>query len=284
MYKKFSLRKVVTFILRPIYRYYLFQVLIDFVVKITWNSNLVRRFWTNNFKSGLLAIGEQNKYCVSPEWITVDIDGSDIDHDFRHGKLLPFDDRSIDLTYTSHMIEHLDERVCLNAFKEIYRLLKVGGTFRIEAPDLNKIISKYKNNDIHFFNELLSKKEKEKYGKTLFQHDIFVGLISCYIENDTHIPVQISKEEVDKKIKAMTPEQFGNWCISFQSDEQKMTGGHIQTVTSEKIINMLKKAGFVKVREVREGMSSDSYMQKKLGGIERSQHRATYSLYLEAQK
>ena len=284
MHKKFTLRKAITLILRPIYRYNLFRLLIDALIKVTWNSKIVRRFQTDNFKSELLAIGEQNKYCISPKWITVDIAGSDIDHDFRCGKPLPFNDCSMHLTYTSHMIEHLDEKVCINVFKEVYRLLKVGGTFRIEAPDLNKIILKYKNNDTYFFDKLLSKKEKEQYGITLFQHDIFVGLISCYIKNNTHVPVQISREEVDKNIKIMTPDQFGNWCISFQSDEQKMTGGHIQTVTHKKIIDMLKKAGFEKVYEVSSGVSSDTYMQKMLGGIERSRHRATYSLFLEAKK
>lgn len=282
MLSRFSIRKVLTDVLRPIYQFYYLQIFIDLVIRFTWNSRLVRRYWTKDFKSGLLAIGEQNKYCVSPEWITVDIDGSDIDHDFRLQAPLRFEGGSIRLIYTSHMIEHLDEKSCLNLFKEAFRLLQVGGTFRIEAPDLIKIIAKYKNDDSHFFNELLSKEERKKFGKSLFQHDVFVGLISCYIEGGIHAPVKIPKEEVDKNIIAMAPEEFGDWCISFQSEMQMMTGGHIQTITSEKIINMLKEAGFVDVREVCEGVSSDSYMQRKLGGIERSRLRSTYSLHIEA--
>ena len=284
MYSNISLRKILTFVLRPIYRFQIVQFVLDFIVKYSWNTIFMRKILTSNFKSGLLAIGEQNKYCISPEWVTVDIDGSDIDHDFRSGKPLPFENNTIQLVFTSHMIEHLDERVCSNVFKEIFRLLKVGGVFRVEAPDLKKIILKYKSNDTEFFDKLLSKKEREEFGKTLHQHDIFVGLISCYIENDTHIPVRIHKEEVDKNIAIMTDDEFANWCISFQTAEQKLTGGHIQTVTSEKIIKMLKEAGFTEVCEVTNGISSDEFMQKKLAGIERSQHRSTYSLYIEARK
>ncbi len=62
---------------------------------------------------------------------------SDYCLDVRAG--LPFPDDSMDLIYSSHMLEHVyvDEAVCI--LKEWYRVLAPGGYIRLTLPDFNFI-------------------------------------------------------------------------------------------------------------------------------------------------
>jgi predicted SAM-dependent methyltransferase len=74
---------------------------------------------------------------------------------------LPFEDNSIDLIYSSHVIEHFDFKEGFDVLKEWYRVLKIGGKVVIETPDLlescRKFISLSPQEQIgmyaHFFSE-----------------------------------------------------------------------------------------------------------------------------------
>lgn len=58
-------------------------------------------------------------------------------------KKLPFDNESIDLAYSSHMVEHLYRKDAISFLTEIHRILKVGGRIRLVLPDLEKLIELY---------------------------------------------------------------------------------------------------------------------------------------------
>jgi len=66
--------------------------------------------------------------------------------EIEHGNMikgLPIKDHSVEVLYSSHMLEHLD---CAGAgmfCAEAFRLLKPGGRIRIAVPDLKKMISNY---------------------------------------------------------------------------------------------------------------------------------------------
>jgi predicted SAM-dependent methyltransferase len=61
-------------------------------------------------------------------------------------KPLPFKDSSVDFIYTSHFMEHLSLSDAKALFKEIYRVLKIGGVARIIVPDLKYDIDRYLEN------------------------------------------------------------------------------------------------------------------------------------------
>ena len=145
------IRSLLKKVIHPIYDYKLISDLINWGLRLTWNSRPSKRYWTKNFTSGLLAVGEQNKFCIAPEWITIDMDDADFNHDFKDDKPLPFDHGEMSLLFSSHMVEHLDEASCQHFFNEAHRLLKKGGAVRIEAPDLETLIAAYRRNDIEFF-------------------------------------------------------------------------------------------------------------------------------------
>lgn len=60
---------------------------------------------------------------------------------------LPMDSQSVDLVYSSHMLEHLSLEDLKLALAEIKRVLKPGGVFRAVLPDLAVSIDEYINND-----------------------------------------------------------------------------------------------------------------------------------------
>jgi predicted SAM-dependent methyltransferase len=65
---------------------------------------------------------------------------------------LPLPDRSVDVLYTSHMLEHLDQEEAVNFLREARRILRSGGVIRIAVPDISKQVQKYiKSNDADAF-------------------------------------------------------------------------------------------------------------------------------------
>ncbi|MFZ1829324.1 MAG: methyltransferase domain-containing protein [Candidatus Competibacteraceae bacterium] len=58
-------------------------------------------------------------------------------------KRLPCKDESVEVLYSSHMLEHLDQQEAHQFLKEAYRVLQKGGVMRLAVPDLGQIIRDY---------------------------------------------------------------------------------------------------------------------------------------------
>ncbi|HZD90704.1 MAG TPA: methyltransferase domain-containing protein [Pseudolabrys sp.] len=64
----------------------------------------------------------------------------------RYGDIvkgLPVADRSADLVYASHVLEHLAYDDCAAALRNTFRVLKPGGVFRLVVPDLQVRAARY---------------------------------------------------------------------------------------------------------------------------------------------
>ena len=59
-------------------------------------------------------------------------------------KKIPFQDYTVDLIYSCHMIEHLDHKETQVFFNESYRILKPNGIMRIVVPDFQRLVDNYK--------------------------------------------------------------------------------------------------------------------------------------------
>ena len=78
-----------------------------------------------------------------PEWVKI----GDI------VKGLPIEDNSVDVMYSSHVIEHLCYLDAKHAFCNVHKHLKPGGIFRAVLPDLEILIKEYmENKTSHDFN------------------------------------------------------------------------------------------------------------------------------------
>lgn len=58
-------------------------------------------------------------------------------------KRFPFDNCTFDHVFCSHLLEHLHPRDCICCIKEVFRVLKPAGIFRVVVPDLDKIVQEY---------------------------------------------------------------------------------------------------------------------------------------------
>lgn len=59
---------------------------------------------------------------------------------------LPLDDASVDVVYSSHVLEHFPKRYAVHFLRECFRVLKKDGVLRIVVPDLEQIVRNY----LHF--------------------------------------------------------------------------------------------------------------------------------------
>jgi predicted SAM-dependent methyltransferase len=56
---------------------------------------------------------------------------------------IPHPDRSVDVVYSSHMVEHLDRDEAMRFLREARRVLVPGGIIRIAVPDLRFHVDRY---------------------------------------------------------------------------------------------------------------------------------------------
>lgn len=94
-------------------------------------------------------------------WINLDAVGADC-FDFSPECSLPVPDNTLDLVYSSHTLEHLDDATVARLLQESHRALKAGvsaiemigsrpGYLLIKIPDFDLILAKYRADDFGYF-------------------------------------------------------------------------------------------------------------------------------------
>lgn len=243
----------------------------------------IRRIMTANYSTGLVALGERNSYRIPRNWITVDWEDADLVVDFVRCDPLPFADESQLVVYSAHTIEHVSQAVLEHLVEESYRILRHGGYLRLEAPDAEQMIVAYKTCDTDFlrrlsFASLIKAGMSKEYAE---DHVTLLGFLSSYCTNNAHVPVMAAKGEVDARVANLGVEEFGQWCVSLQTAEQRRTGGHVNPIYYSKLEAVLRKAGFSDVQRMRNRHSRIPGID--IARIERAD-RAFYSVYVEARK
>lgn len=93
--------------------------------------------------------------------------------------LSKFKENSIDIIYSSHMIEHCKRQDYKKVLKRWYDLLKSSGILRLSAPDFEALCNYYlKTNDIKSIENLMYGDQKHDYG----YH--YIGLDFKTLSND----------------------------------------------------------------------------------------------------
>jgi predicted SAM-dependent methyltransferase len=108
----------------------------------------------------ILNLGSGKKRLALPGVINIDgnpLNKPDIWLDVTLG--LPFGDETVDLIYSSHMFEHLNEDQVLALLRNCHRVLKPNATIRIVTPNLTRSIQAYINGQKSFFSRFPDNRE-----------------------------------------------------------------------------------------------------------------------------
>lgn len=114
----------------------------------------------------MLNLGCGNRY--HNEWINLDfISKNDkvIAYDLHNP--LPYENESMDVVYSSHVLEHFSKSHVPEFLSECFRILKKGGILRIAVPDLEQLARNY----IHFLEDAKTGdiQAQQKYEWTLIE-------------------------------------------------------------------------------------------------------------------
>ena len=167
---------------------------------------------------------------------------------------LPIETSSAEVAYTSHTIEHITDLAIDNLFKEVYRILKVGGYFRITAPDVNNWYRAFKQNDKDFFADSIEYYSNENIMRELninSMKEASIGSIFQYYFSATTSPLtnydtkkKITDEELEFIFSTMDYSQALTYICSFCYFDPEKAGYHINWVNANKVVLFLKRAGF----------------------------------------
>jgi predicted SAM-dependent methyltransferase len=238
-----------------------------------------------------------------PDWRNVDKisdyyenvqDNNIINYDLLSGKPLPFKDASIDIIYSSHTIEHIDDAAVLHLLQQSYKKLKKGSIIRITCPDMDYLYSCYKRGDKGQFiytwiydygdktqltkKDIRSLRPVDASIQQLFLWS-FARQASIY-HSQARAP--LSDEQVDALFTKNTAKAF-DACTKKCSMEvqRKRPEEHVNWFTEKKLIAMLRRAGFEKAYRSEYGKSFAPQL-RNLGYFDNT--CPAISLYIEAIK
>lgn len=113
------------------------------------------RLFRSGRKPKYLNLGGGPQY-EHPFWINLeDVGGPLNPHPFQLGPemVVPVEDKSIELVYFSHAIEHLDDQTVTRALSEILRVLSDTGLLLLKLPDFDSALKAWKEGDAQYFDD-----------------------------------------------------------------------------------------------------------------------------------
>lgn len=172
---------------------------------------------------------------------------------------LPAEDGSLEVIYTSHTIEHVDDKSVQWLFSEVFRTLRPGGILRIVTPDILLAYRAWKRNDRRFFfwlflDQYTGNPEQQGLNIPINKASIHQVFLEDFASQASEIsiagaPERISDSRLIEIFDTMPLDDALNYCTSFCSVEiqQQYPFHHINWFHEGKLKNMLEKAGFIDI-------------------------------------
>ncbi len=218
-----------------------------------------------------------------PGWETVDYCAPEayVDHRirFRAKKKLPLPKACARLIFSSHVLEHFPDDLCLAILQECYRILSPSGVLRISVPDLAKALQAYRRGNESFFNP--------ENGVPCTGESLEAKLLSffasfrkpnyCGIAGYAGGPI-ISKLEVQQKFRSLCSYDFVRWCVSLIPDDCEHRS-HVNGYDFPKMKGLLEQAGFKYI--VHSGYKRSCIPELQQDAFD---NRPRVSLFVEAVK
>lgn len=177
------------------------------------------------------------------------------DYNLDLSKLDPWPLKDGDLlgAFTSHAIEHLTDPMVAHIFREVARILRPGGVFRVSAPDFHTAYTAWRLNDARYYDQRSTGRLKRDIlmvatnagfsrGKTVPQL-YFERIASCYGRLTEWRGIPLS-QGVLAEHNNRTPEAAADAILAGADFAQKKPSQHINYWTEEKLRQMLTEAGF----------------------------------------
>lgn len=99
-------------------------------------------------------------------------------HDVRAG--LPYADSSVDLIFSSHMLEHLTREEGTVLLKECYRVMKPGATIRLTLPDAEQLSNLFLDGRLHELDALFPAETRALPDYAKYEHILWSGHQTSY--------------------------------------------------------------------------------------------------------
>lgn len=239
-----------------------------------------------------LIFGDTNAKFFGPGWETVDRGNADHKIDlWRNPLQLPFTDGSIEVIYSSHLIEHLDNEACRRLFREWYRILKKGGVLRVVAPNMDYLIDSYLTDDKDaFFKDEMATGIGRTYYEEIAMQVYMYNYDRRLLEPHNLLASQFSgrkgyivfdKQDIESNVRSMSKEEFTTWLASH--NDPNLRGGHCNGWNSKKLIRFLKELHFSQVKEskFRQSVRNELNNNENIDLLIRS---GRFSFYVECIK
>ena len=250
---------------------------------------------TNREQNLFLNIGAGGEF-RHPLWTNVDVKSDwyknnqiDIHYNLTECSPLPLPDNSAKIIYTSHTIEHVQNKHVANLFNEAYRVLAPGGLLRVTAPNIDLDYRAYVNNDTRHYYWCYMEKAWQQSDREYFRGASIAQLFLHHFatEISTLHPVDSGNKITDEDLKqifANKPyEEALDYCISKCSLEtqNKFMGNHINWWNPDKARKFLANAGFNKIEDSGFGQS-ESPVLRDINYFDNTHPRISF--YIEATK
>jgi SAM-dependent methyltransferase len=164
-------------------------------------------------------------------------------YDIRCDKI-PFDVNSVDAIYSSHVIEHVEDKFIEIMFSECYRVLKEGSVLRVACPDAEFLytMSKFKSdywqwraND--WFKSDLYIESSPPRDVDFLVREIATSKLLGY-------KFSTNKNDYIQQFDSMPMNDFFEFLIAGLSFRREFPGDHINYWTFDKLSQFLLSSGF----------------------------------------
>lgn len=253
-----------------------------------------RRFY--NVGSGTFSHKYWTNIDLASDWYAGSQAGTDfINFDLFSYAPLPIESGKAEAVYTSHTVEHINDRACANMFAEAYRILKPGGYFRITTPNIDLDLAAWRRGDRDYFYHipLYSHPDVMKgsklnpdmpFDKASLEQIVLFSFAShvSQLGRDNGKP-KVTDEEFRNAFETMGDEgalnHFSQRCTI--EDQREAFGYHMNWWNVAKATRMLREAGFSNIWQSGFGQSHSTSMRDT---ILFDKQDPKMSLYMEARK
>lgn len=163
----------------------------------------------------------------------------DIAMDLTEMKPIPLEGGSVDLIFCSHLVEHLFDDQVDYLFDEVRRVLRPGGVFRVTCPDVEWSVAEYKGNRMSAIDFARSFKADFEGFNGSMAYGAYDEIESFGAMRAAATFSRLNKRDTNKH----HPERHVNWF------------------DAEKLVSMLRAAGFASCRQARRFDSASPDMR-----------------------